>query len=279
MMSFYTNFPDILYRNPPRSSYSDSQRNSLPAAAPSPPYGSSQSQREDEYRQRDNNPYNPLNQPSDITPRAQAAPPPPAQSQSQPPQPPSPSRKSMFEYVSPFDALAQTSSMSVKKKPVPAQPSSVSSGNEDSGWSAISDPKRQSVDNLLENLTRGHLPQPPVAQAPPPAYEPYNLLGSSDYTTAEPVQPRVTVPPPPPLPPKPAGARPPSPPRVSPPKQQLPNRIVSQRPMDSPASQTGVSQLPPQSGRRDKESSPGPRGFRAKGQANRYPNKNQSSPR
>ncbi|KAL4268655.1 Enhancer of mRNA-decapping protein 4 WD40 repeat region domain-containing protein [Pleurotus pulmonarius] len=250
----------LMAGNPPRSSYSDSQRNSLPAAAPSPPYGSSQSQREDEYRQRDNNPYNPLNQPSDITPRAQAAPPPPAQSQSQPPQPPSPSRKSMFEYVSPFDALAQTSSMSVKKKPVPAQPSSVSS-----------------VDNLLENLTRGHLPQPPVAQAPPPAYEPYNLLGSSDYATAEPVQPRVTVPPPP-LPPKPAGARPPSPPRVSPPKQQLPNRIVSQRPMDSPASQAGVSQLPPQSGRRDKESSPGPRGFRAKGQANRYPNKNQSSP-
>ncbi|EJD05746.1 uncharacterized protein FOMMEDRAFT_153084 [Fomitiporia mediterranea MF3/22] len=75
----------------------------------------------------------------------------PQQFQQQPQQqPPSPSRKSMFDFVSPFDALASTTSSSVKKKPVPDE------GHElGEPWtSAPTDPKRKSMENLMDQLTR-----------------------------------------------------------------------------------------------------------------------------
>ncbi|KAJ6606531.1 hypothetical protein DFH09DRAFT_1299762 [Mycena vulgaris] len=191
---------------------------------------------------------------------------PPTQPQPQQ-QPPSP-RKSMFDFVSPFDALSNTTTGSIKKKTVPVQPPSVSSGTEESGsWTNLSDPKRQSVDNLLEHLTRSTAAQIPA----PPAYESY--LGGSDFSQSEPSRA-----PPPPLPPKPVPNRTASP-RASPPKthaQRAPVRVV-----ESPASQQGGSQ-PSGNGngnnRRDKESSPGPRGAYRKGlgQAKGNKNNNQS---
>ncbi|KAL5511726.1 hypothetical protein ACEPAH_4944 [Sanghuangporus vaninii] len=65
-------------------------------------------------------------------------------------QPPSPSRKSMFEFVSPFDALASTGASGVKKKPVPEEPLT-----HDEPWAPSTvDPKRKSMENLMDQLTR-----------------------------------------------------------------------------------------------------------------------------
>lgn len=248
------------YRNPPRSNYPETQRGALTAAVPSPPYGPSQ--REGEYRS-----YNQQQEQPTETSLKSAPPPPPPQQQQQPPSP----RKSMFEFISPFDHLS--SSSSIKKKPVP-QPPSISSGNEDSGsWSNITDPKRQSVDNLLEHLTRGTAPPPPPPQAPP-AYESY--LSGSDFSQGEQQQPSRA--PPPPLPPKPVPNRTTSP--RSPPKTHQRPQV---RPAESPAGQVASAPLPltVAPSRRDKESSPGPRGGYRKnpaGQA-KFNNKSQSSPR
>jgi hypothetical protein len=297
----FTNQPLWPYRSAPRSNYSEPQRSSLPAV-PSPPYGSAP--REAEYRT-----YNPHDQPSELSQRPQvplahqgpathSAPPPqqgsltqqgpatqrspvtqpnpatqqgPATTQQQhAQQPPSP-RKSIFEFVSPFDHLSSSSS-SIKKKPVPVQ---TSGGGEDtSPWTPASDPKRQSVDNLLENLTRGQPPsQPPLSQQPASTYDSYPSGG--EFPQGEKMQPRI---PPPPLPPKPIPNRTSSP-RSSPPKAQAPRPPF--RPADSPASQHSTLPGSQQAGsRRDKESSPGPRGFRSKPPLG--PSKfakNQSSPR
>jgi hypothetical protein len=177
----------------------------------------------------------------------------------------------MFDFVSPFDHLS-SSSGSIKKKPVPVQSPSISNANEDSGsWTPISDPKRQSVDNLLEHLTRGQ--PPPPSQPPPSAYEAF--LSSGEFSHGEKMQSRV---PPPPLPPKPIPNRTASP-RASPPK--APAQRPQFRPVDSPATQHIILPLSQQAGtRRDKESSPGPRGFRSKAPPipSRF-SKNQSSPR
>lgn len=264
MISYASMIPYTPFRNPPRSNYSDSQRGSLPGAAPSPPYGNTP--REGEYRQY-NQQHDPAieiaqrSQPPIQQQQSQAAPlpppPPPTQQQQQQQRPPSPRKSSMFDFVSPFDALS--SSGSIKKKPVPQQPSTFSSGNEDSGsWTAVStsDPKRQSVDNLLEHLTR----QP---------YEAY--VNSGDYSQSEQQQqPRA---PPPPIPPKPSVASP----RSSPPKTQAVRAVNTNRFVDPPQGPSG-------NGRRDKESSPGPRGLRnnkgAVGQGKLTNNKNTvSSPR
>ncbi|KAL0947371.1 hypothetical protein HGRIS_013487 [Hohenbuehelia grisea] len=331
----------LMSGNAPRSNYSDTS--SLRGTAPSPPYG--QSQHEEEYRVG-GSPYSTLshNQRLESPPRPQAGPVPaqqlPAQQSQpqpsvQPHQSPSPSRKSMFEYVSPFDALSTPAGSTagsgiVKKKPVPgsspqvsqaaAQPVaiplsqssssstardsstsvpqssnvSVSSAAEDSGWSAISAPdlKRQSVDNLLENLTRGHPPlfpsisQPPAQlpppqnilpqsqhiSQPPPAYEPYGIMGGNEYSQGHPesIQARGG-PPTAPLPTKPI-ARVPSPVRASPPKAlpvQQPQNQAGRAPQNFEQQRTP--------GRRDKEVSPGPRGFRGKGPVGKFGNNNGGS--
>ncbi|KAJ6500470.1 hypothetical protein C8R45DRAFT_863011 [Mycena sanguinolenta] len=232
----------LMSGNPPMANYSDPQRGPATAAAPSPPYVAAQ--REGEYR-----PYQHESSP-DIPQRTQM--PQSQQQQPQQQQPPSP-RKSMFDFVSPFDALSATTAGPIKKKPVPVQ-ASVSSSTEESSWTNLTDPKRQSVDNLLEHLTRGTASQ---ISGPPP-YESYLGNRDSDYSQAE-----SSRAPPPPLPPKPVPNRTASP-RASPPKtqaQRVPGRLA-----DSPASQhanpqgTGTG-----NNRRDKESSPGPRGGYRKG--------------
>lgn len=282
-----------MFSNPPRSNYAESVR-SLPQA-PSPP--SAPSIRESEYR-----PYGPPEQPVQTSPRVpdSAAPlqsqqqqqqpsPPPAQQQ----RPPSP-RRSMFDFISPFDHLSSATS-SVRKKPVP-QSSNVSSGTDDSSWTTVPDPKRQSVENLLENISRGQLPQPPVqpsVQAPVSAYESY--LGGNDYSQGEQVSSRAPLPPIPTTtksvpnrtasprasPPKPPIQQQPQPqlqlqpqPQPQRPQPRQPDSFITQGPPASNASQVG--------GRREKESSPGPsaRGGNRKGPIHQTKanNKAQSSP-
>ncbi|KAG1723886.1 hypothetical protein EDB19DRAFT_1897994 [Suillus lakei] len=178
---------------------------------------------------------------------------PPQQPQQLPPSP----RKSMFEFVSPFDALDSTST--VKKKPVPVGPASASSTNEDSWTSAslgsLNDPKRKSVENLMDQLTRSQQPYP-SDQASSPAYDPYSTTDEYSQVESQPtpqqqsLQPR-TMAPPPPLPPKPGRA---SPPRGSPPKPAAQQPRPQPRPVESPL---GQAPMPP--ARREKEGSPGPR--------------------
>ncbi|KII88712.1 hypothetical protein PLICRDRAFT_110617 [Plicaturopsis crispa FD-325 SS-3] len=237
----------LMSGNAPRSNYTEP----VPPAAGSSPQHDVQDyhSREGSYGSPREAPRPPPQQPS---PKVQ---------QQQQQQPPSPTRKSMFDFISPFDAFP--SSTTVKKKPVP----SVSSGNEDS-WSTVSaptdpnpnplpNPKHRSVENLMEQLTR------PPQEQPQPAYDPYDEL------IPGPVGDRAAPAPPPPLPPKPPRA---ASPRGSPPKTQVQHRAgPAQR--ESP-----VGQLVPT--RRDKDSSPGPRGGNWKGSEGRKSGKgkNQGSP-
>jgi hypothetical protein len=240
------------------TNYSEPQR-ANPQSGPSPPYP----QRE-EYRN-----YGQHDQVSEASPRLQAVQhshlTQPQQQQQQPPSP----RRSMFEFTSPFDH------MQVKKKPVPAaQPPSVASSTDDStSWTTVTDPKRQSVENLLENLTRS---QPPSTQAHT-VYESY-LSGSDFSSSAEPVSSRAPLPPIPTT--KTLPHRGPSPPKTQHlhrPQPRAPDlNVNSQSPhSQSPQSTHGTPT------RRDKESSPGPRGNVQRPQkiTAKFNNKSQPSPR
>jgi hypothetical protein len=106
--------------------------------------------------------------------------------QGQQQQPPS-SERNQFEFISPFDAFSQGAGaspgagLSVKKKSVPSmgqvsqdqaqaptqgqgqgQPQGQGQSQDDNAWpmppSTLPDPKRRSVDNLLDQLTRGQAP-------------------------------------------------------------------------------------------------------------------------
>ncbi|KAG5342201.1 hypothetical protein C0989_004513 [Termitomyces sp. Mn162] len=270
----------LMAGNPPRINYAETQPSHT---APSPPYAPSL--HDGEYR-----PYDQADVVSDDTqlpqvqqqvlpsPPTQQVPVIPLQSQQQQPVPqqqpapqqqpssqqqtPSP-RKSMFEFISPFDHLSASTS-SVKKKPVP-QVSNVTNVSEDS-WTAP-DPKRQSVENLLEHLSRGQLAT--QHQPPHPTYEPFDFSQPETISTS-----RV----PPPLPPKPIPNRTASPPpRSSPPKS---HQRTQGRAAESPASQGGGGPAIQQGGsRRDKEGSPVSRGNgRGKGFAQPKLAKNLSSP-
>lgn len=251
------------------TNYSEPQRaNPQPQPGQSPPYP----QRE-EYRN-----YGQHDQTSEASPRLQAVQHShltqlqPQQQQQQPQQQqqqPSSPRRSMFEFTSPFDH------MPVKKKPVPAaQPASVASSTDDStSWTSVPDPKRQSVENLLENLTRG---QPPSTQAHT-VYESY-LSGSDFSSSAEPVSTRAPLPPIPMT--KTLPHRGPSPPKtqhVHRPQPRAPDLSVNSH---SPHSQSPQSTHGTPT-RRDKESSPGPRGNVQRPQKTtaKFNNKSQSSPR
>ncbi|KAK0210357.1 hypothetical protein DFS33DRAFT_1370841 [Desarmillaria ectypa] len=244
----------------PRSNYSESPHSSAnPAVAPSPPY-----QSQEEYRS-----YGPQYQDTiDITADIPRAPVPSQPQQQLPPQSAAEPQKTMFDFVSPFDALSSTSGPPKKKAP---QPATVSSGGEESSsWTSVSDPKRRSVENLLEQMTN--------IQSYPQQTSPYDLYdpSSSDYTPRSTVDTRLSQAdprvPPPPLPPKPAPGREPSP-RLSPPKTQAQRARMG----ESPASQQGTIQSNG-GNRRDKESSPGPRGGsirRGQGRGNKnYANAN-----
>ena len=256
----------ILRTSSRTTNYSEPQR-ANPQPGPSPPYP----QRE-EYRN-----YGQHDQASEASPRLQAVqhshltqlqqqqP----QQQQQQPQPPSP-RRSMFEFTSPFDHI------SVKKKPVPtAQPASIASSTDDSAsWTAVPDPKRQSVENLLENLTRS---QPPSTQSHLSAYESY--LSGSDFSPPEPVTTRAPLPPIPTT--KTVPNRGPSPPKTQTlhrPQPRAPDLNVNSQ---SPHSQSPQSVTHGTPTRRDKDSSPGPRGNSQRPQKTtaKFNNKSQSSPR
>ncbi|KAH8117243.1 hypothetical protein DFH11DRAFT_1724294 [Phellopilus nigrolimitatus] len=90
------------------------------------------------------------------------------------PQPPSPSRKSMFDFVSPFDALASTvaAASSGKKKPDPVALAPEPRDSEDAWTSLAADPKRKSMENLMDQLTRSQGPQLPPPQRQLDSYSP-----------------------------------------------------------------------------------------------------------
>ncbi|KAI0093935.1 hypothetical protein BDY19DRAFT_881333 [Irpex rosettiformis] len=148
--------------------------------------------------------------------------------------PPSPGRRSLFDFVSPFDALSGPSSgPQPKRKPVPPQPSSVPSTTDDvSSWTTASmDPKRKSVENLMDQLTRGQGPLPHPAQSVTAQFDPY--APQEEATPhAEPTRSR-------PLPPQPTqhGT---SSPRASPPKPVMQAR-QQRRSADSPIGPAGLT--------------------------------------
>jgi hypothetical protein len=194
----------------------------------------------------------------------------------------------MFEFVSPFDVLS--ASGSTKKKSHSHQAPSVSSTNDDSGsWTAVSGTasgtvsgtdaaKRQSVDNLLETLTRTHITQPPQSQPQPASqverqFDPYN-----EYTYAEQMAVQVPAPSAQHQQKQPAAI---SNRTTSPPRRASPSKTQAQRAraIESPASQQGSVG---NNTRRDKESSPAPslnaRGSIRKKNNNRNTSVNSPSP-
>ncbi|KAI0340485.1 hypothetical protein BDW22DRAFT_1485930 [Trametopsis cervina] len=173
----------------------------------------------------DNNSFSSL----DPTPSNETAP-----TQQSQQRPPSPGRRSMFDFVSPFDALSTPpTSQQPKRKPVPPQSSNApSTPDESSSWAAISmDPKRKSVENLMDQLTRGQGPLAPPAQSITAQFDPYGPL--EDLTPqVEPARSR-------PLPPQPIqqGS---SSPRASPPKPVVQAR-QQRRSADSPVGPPSVN--------------------------------------
>ena len=138
----------------------------------------------------------------------------------------------MFDYVSPFDALA--SSSAGKKKADVGYASAESRDTEDS-WTSVStsvDPKRKSVENLMDQLAR--------SQGPPQAtQQPFDSYGAEPGTPPNELASKV---PPPPLPPKPLQGQ--GSPRASPPFVQ---RSQQGRSGESPLLQSGGPK-PPQLG-------------------------------
>lgn len=238
ILVLYTNLT-ICFNSATKFSQPEAQQTpiSLPPSGPSPPYFSQPAEpsHHDEYALPPEAPY-PHDREGSVGMHA------PQDNQQRPP---SPARRSMFDFVSPFDALTGTNPGAKRKAPPPQQPA------EDlSSWStAALDPKRKSVENLMDQLTRGQAPQPQPTQQVLSPYEPYQ----TEELPHEPLQPRSR-----PLPPQPG--QPTGSPRASPPKQaSQPARQQQRRVADSPVSQGGVSQGPfGNHYHRDKESSPLP---------------------
>ncbi|KAI0256476.1 hypothetical protein BJV78DRAFT_1164626 [Lactifluus subvellereus] len=230
----------------PRSNVSDtSQQRLSPPTGPSPSYslvGPSQHTDASSYYE-----------PELVTPQAASeviqGTVPAGQSQAQgSPQP----SKTMFDFVSPFDALA-SSSVAIRK---PAPPLSHQQGHpepfEDS-WSSVIDPKRKSVDNLLEQLSSPKAPVQPSAHSIP-AFDQHPP--DEETPIAEPALSKTASRP---LPPKPMQVPSPraSPPKVSPPVRR--DLQVSEPPL-GPQVGPSLSHVPTGTAQREKESSPGPRG-------------------
>ena len=241
---FDTLFADLFDSSAPRPNYPDSP----PVLASLPPATAAPLQQPPPDSFHPSDPYGPQEPPRELPSPPQPAP--VAQPQQQ--TPPSP-RKSMFDFISPFDVLASNSN-TVKKKPVP--PAGTSSTSDDA-WTpgslaALNDPKRKSVENLIDQLTRGQAPYP--TQPPSPSYDPYKT--AEEYPQLDPNQQQSSQQsrpmPPPPLPPKPGRV---ASPRSSPPK--LPVQQQPQRPQGRSTESPVGQPIPPV--RRDREGSPGPR--------------------
>ena len=160
--------------------------------------------------------------------------------------------KTMFDFVSPFDALASPSVAPRKPAPPSSHQQGPSEPFEDNWTSVAIDPKRKSVDNLLEQIGHTKAPVPSSAQPLPPFDQ--HLDDMSLIT--EPLQSKAASRP---LPPKPMQA--PSP-RGSPPKATPPVRRdvqTSESPFGQPAG-PALSHVATGPTQREKESSPGPRG-------------------
>ncbi|KAI0685782.1 hypothetical protein BC835DRAFT_1309816 [Cytidiella melzeri] len=100
----------------------------------------------------------------------------PASKTPQQQRPLSPGGRSIFKFISSFDALSNPpATQQQKRKPVRTQPSSApSTSNEVSSWTAVSvAPKRKSVENLMDQLTRGQGSLPPPAQFVTAQFDPY----------------------------------------------------------------------------------------------------------
>ena len=161
--------------------------------------------------------------------------------------PPSPTRRSMFDFVSPFDAL-NSPPQQAKRKPVPQQPS-VTGNSEDSSWTSVNmDPKRKSVENLMDQITRGQGPLAPPTQSVTAQFDPYAPSEELSTPQTEQGQARASRP----LPPQPTGQS--SSPRASPPKivQGRQQRQSVESPIGPPAPQGSYYQLP----RKEKENNP-----------------------
>ncbi|KAI0306774.1 hypothetical protein B0F90DRAFT_1808391 [Multifurca ochricompacta] len=238
----------LMAGNPPRSNASDtSQQRLSPPTGPSPTYpliGPSQHPEVSSYY--DPELVNPQTASTEVIQGVASA----AQSQTQgSPQP----NKTMFDFVSPFDALAASSVAPVRKQALPVSHQQGLSEPFEDTWSSVIDPKRKSVDNFLEQLSNTKAPVPPPTHTIPP-FDQHNP--DEEALVAEPVQSKITSRP---LPPKPTQAPSPrgSPPKVSPPVRR--DVQTSDSPLGSQAGPT-LSHVPTGPAQREKESSPGPRG-------------------
>lgn len=173
----------------------------------------------------------------------------PPLSQSDQQRPPSPSRRSMFDFVSPFDALNSPPTQA-KRKPVPAQPS-ITGTSDDSSWSNLAmDPKRKSVENLMDQITRGQGPLTPPTQAVTAQFDPYAYAPSDDLPTPQAEQGQAKAPRP--LPPQPSGQT--GSPRASPPKVAAQARAQQRTSVDSPIGPPAPQGSYYQAPRKEKES-------------------------
>lgn len=262
--------PQTLYSNPsPQSSLH------LPPADPSPAFGSSNTSQQDSgsYYEPETTPLGPVHDTFQTPPSSVAVAPP--LPQQQPPPPP----KSMFDFVSPFDALASSSITSPRKAVPPLSHSADTAVSVNEEWSlpSTTDSKRKSVENLIEQLTRG---QQSSSQQLPPSYELPIPSATDDFVSPEQVQAKAQ---PRPLPPKPYQA---SSPRNSPPKQPAPGQ-QRKGPSEQPIGPLAGSPVPPAftahaPSPREKDGSPGPRGSwnKHEGRARGGPKgKSQSSPK
>lgn len=230
--------------NAPRSNLSDTSQRLSPPTGPSPTFslvGSSQHADSSSY-------YEPeLVTPQTVTTDVIQGPVPAGQSQAQgSPQP----NKTMFDFVSPFDALSSSSVAPIRKPAASSSQQAPSEPFEDTWTSLVIDPKRKSVDNLLEQLGQTKAPVPPSAQSIPPfdQHSPDDLTAISEPKAASR-----------PLPPKPMQAPSPraSPPRVAP---LVRRDTQASEPSFGPPVGPTLSHVPTGPSQREKESSPGPRG-------------------
>jgi hypothetical protein len=160
--------------------------------------------------------------------------------------------KTMFDFVSPFDALASSSVAPIRKPAPPHSHQQPPQEPLEDTWSSVIDPKRKSVDNLLEQLSISKAPVAPSAHSHP-SFDRHTP--DEETTIAEPVQSKTVSRP---LPPKPTQA--PSP-RASPPKVNPPVRreVQVSEPL-GPQVGPSLSHVGTGPAQREKESSPGPRG-------------------
>ena len=232
--------------NAPRANHPDvSQQRLSPPTGPSPTFslvGSSQHTDTSSYYEPEL--VTPQTTSSEVTQGPVSA----GQSQTQGSPPPN---KTMFDFVSPFDALVSSSAPA--RKPAPPAHQQASPEQFDDSWSSVViDPKRKSVDNLLEQLGSSKATVPSTAQVPP--FDQHNP--EEEAPVLELVQSKAASRPLPPKPMQVPSPRP-SPPKVAP---AVRRDVQASEPPLGPQVGPPLSHLPTGIAQREKESSPSPRG-------------------